>query len=121
LLKDQHYAPRDLQFRASYQGQMASILAALAPRLQPTLAVELNGLASKLGPHVPDNISQMSKFTLARISGTETTFEDPELNYLLAISNGDFDEASKLLDHIAEGERKKAVAQCSQRLRREFF
>jgi len=46
LLKDQHYAPRDLQFRASYQGQMASILAALAPRLQPTLAVELNGLAA---------------------------------------------------------------------------
>src|SRR5207244_2491231 len=33
LLKEQHYTQRDLQFRAAYQGEVAAILAALAPRL----------------------------------------------------------------------------------------
>jgi hypothetical protein len=111
LLKDQHYTQRDLQFRAAYQGQVAAILAALAPRLQPSLAGELTGIASKLAPQVPENISQMSKFTLARISGNKTSADDPETNFLLAISNGDFDEASKQVDRLKDGEKKDVFAQ----------
>ncbi len=111
LLKDQHYTQRDLQFRAAYQGQIAAILAALAPRLQPSLAGELTGTASKLAPQVPENISQMYKFTLARISGKQTNSDDPEMNFFLAISNGDFDEAGRLLDRLKDGERKDALGQ----------
>src|SRR5438105_385140 len=69
LLKDRHYTERDLQLRAAFQGQVAAILGALAPRLQPSLAVELTGIASKLAPQVPANISQMTQFALARLSG----------------------------------------------------
>jgi hypothetical protein len=53
----------------------------------------------------------MSKFTLARISGNKTTSENPEMNFLLAISNGDFDEAGRLLDRLKDGETKNALAQ----------
>jgi hypothetical protein len=111
LLKGQHYTKRDLQFRAAYQGQIAAILAALAPRLQPSLAAELTDIAAKLAPQVPANISQLNKFTLSRISGNQTTSEDPETNFLLAISNGDFDEASKQVDRLKDGEKKDLFAQ----------
>ena len=111
LLKDQHYTQRDLQFRAANQGQIAAILAALAPRLQPSLAGELTAIAAKLAPQVPPNIWQLNKFTLARISGNQTTSEDPETNFLLAISNGDFDEASTQLDRLKDGEKKDLFAQ----------
>ena len=111
LLKDQHYTQRDLQFRAANQGQIAAILAALAPRLQPSLVGELTAIAAKLAPQVPPSISQLNKFTLARISGNQTTSEDPETNFLLAVSNGDFDEASRQVDRLKDGEKKDVFAQ----------
>jgi hypothetical protein len=111
LVKDQHYAQRDLQFRAAYQGQVAAILAALAPRLQPSLAAELNAIAAKLGPQVPASISQLSQSALARISGNKLASDDAEQNFVFAMSNGDFDEAGKQLDLLKDGEKKDIYAQ----------
>jgi hypothetical protein len=111
LLKDQHYTQPELQFRAAYQAQVAAILAALAPRFQPSLAVELTGMANKLAPQVPPEFAQLARFTLAKISGSQATTDDPETNFFLAISNGDFDEASKQLDRLKSGEKKDTYAQ----------
>ena len=111
LTKDQHYSELDLQFRASYQAQVAAILAALAPRFQPSLAVELTDIARKLAPNVPASMPQLSQFTLSRIRGNQPTSDDPEMNFLLAISKADFDEASKLLDRLKESEKKDVYTQ----------
>jgi hypothetical protein len=111
LLKDQHYAQRDLQYRAVYQGQIAAILAALAPRFQPSLTVELTNVASKLAPQVPANISQMTQFALARLNGNKFASEDPEQSFLFALSNGDFDEAEKQVDNIKDDKKKSIYTQ----------
>src|SRR6185436_1502815 len=110
-IRDHHYNERDLQFRGAYQAQMAAILAALAPRFQPLQAAELSSIANKLAANVPPNIPQLSPFTLARISGNQLTSEDPEMNFAWAMSNGDFDEASKQLDRLKDGEKKDMYAQ----------
>src|SRR5262249_33838582 len=68
LVKEQHYTPADLQFRTISQAQVAIVLAALAPRYQPSSAGELSSLASKLSVSLPPNISQLTQFTAARIS-----------------------------------------------------
>src|SRR5207248_7926728 len=88
LMKDQHYAQRDLRFRAAYQGQIAAILAALAPRLQPSLTAELTEVAGKLGSQVPANISQMTKFAITRLRGDDLASEDPEQKFVYALSKG---------------------------------
>lgn len=111
LLKNHQYTQPELQFRAAYQAQMAAILAALAPRFQPSVAVQLAGIATKLAPQVPANMPQLSRFTLSRISGNPLTSDDPETNFFSAISNGDFDEASKQLDRLKDGENKDSYTQ----------
>lgn len=111
LLKDQHYTQRDLQVRAAYQGQIAAILAALAPRLQPSLSVELTAIASKLAPQIPANISQLSQFSVARLSGNKFASEDPEQSLFFALSNGDFDEARKQLDRLTDDKKKDIYGQ----------
>jgi hypothetical protein len=111
LVKNHHYTPPQLQFRAAYQAQVATILAALAPRFQPSLRTELTALAAKLAPQVPPSMPQLSRTTLSRISGTTLTSDDPETNFFTAISNGDFDEASRQLDRIKDSEKRDAYAQ----------
>ena len=111
LVKDQRYTQPQLQFRAAYQAQLATVLAALAPRFQPLLTAELTAIAGKLAPQVPANIPQLSRSTLSRISGSPLSSDDPETNFFSAISNGDFDEASKQLDRLQSGEKKEAYAQ----------
>ena len=111
LVKDQRYTPPELQYRTAYQAQVAAILAALAPRFQPSLQTELTAIAAKLGPHVPPNMPQLSRTTLSRISGTPLTSDDPETNFFTAISNGDFDEASRQLDRIKDADKKDMYAQ----------
>jgi hypothetical protein len=110
LLKDQHYTQRDLLVRAAYQGQIAAILAALAPRLQPSLSVEMTAIAGKLAPQIPANISQLSQFSVARLSGKFAS-EDPEQSLFFALSNGDFDEARKQLDRLKDDKKKDIYSQ----------
>jgi hypothetical protein len=111
LVKNHHYTPPQLQFRAAYQAQLATVLAALAPRFQPSLRTELTALAAKLAPQVPPNMPQLSRITLSRISGTAVVSDDPETNFLTAVSDGNFDEASRQLDRIKDSEKRDAYAQ----------
>ena len=111
LVKNHYYTQPQLQFRAAYQAQLATVLAALAPRFQPSLRTELTAIAAKLAPQVPPNMPQLSRTTLSRLSGSPLTSNDPETNFFAAISNGDFDEASNQLDRLTDREKKDAYAQ----------
>ena len=111
LVKNHHYTQPQLQFRAAYQAQLAAVLAALAPRFQPNLGTELTAIAAKLTPQVPPNMPQLSQTTLSRISGTPPTSDNPETNFFTAISNGDFDEASRQLERFKDSEKKDTYAQ----------
>ena len=111
LAREQHYNQRQLQFRAAYQAQMATVLAALAPRVQPQAANELADIARRLAPNVPPNIPQLSELTLARIGGRQINSEDPELNFLSALQKSDFDEARNFLDQIKSTDKKDSYAQ----------
>jgi hypothetical protein len=104
-----------LQFRAAYQGQLAAILAALAPRLQPSLAVELANIAGKLAPQVPANISQITRPALARIGGNKLASDDPEQSFFFALSNGEFDEAEKQLVRLQDEHKKDVYTQLLNR------
>ncbi|HEV8188858.1 MAG TPA: hypothetical protein VGP83_13980 [Pyrinomonadaceae bacterium] len=110
-LKARRYAPRDLEFRAANQGQVAAILAALAPRLQPTLAAELNAIAVKLSSQVPPNIAQVTRFALARLSAKRFTSDDPEENFAYALTSGDFEAASVQLERITDETKRKSYTQ----------
>jgi hypothetical protein len=111
LIKDYHYTERDLQYRNANQGQIAAILAALAPRLAPTLSVELNDIAGKLAPQIPANIAQMTQFALRRLKGEQLTSEDPEQQFAFALSKGDFAEARRQLDLLKDDQKKEAYTQ----------
>ncbi len=110
-LKRQRYTEPDLAFRAANQGQIAAILAALAPRLQPALAPELNAVAAKLSSQVPPNIAQIIKIALARLSGNQFSSENPEERFAFALSNGDFDEARQQLERLTDENKKKLYYQ----------
>jgi hypothetical protein len=110
LLKDQQLTQRHLQFRAAYQAELATILAALASRFQPSLAPELSGIAIKLAPQVPAHMPRLTQTTLARLSGSFTS-EDPEQRFVFALSSGDFDTARSELERIRDGERRNMYAQ----------
>jgi hypothetical protein len=111
LIKEKHYTQADLRFRASYQAQMALVLAALAPRFGPALVGELNGLARNLLGQLPPNVRQMAQFTASRL-GTDTPHtEDPETAIPLAISNGDYEEAGRLIEGLKTEEMKTIFTQ----------
>jgi len=111
LLKDVHFTQRDLQLRGAFQGQVAAILAALAPRIQPSLAVELTRIAAKLAPQVPSQISQVTELALARLSGNGFASEDAERSFFFYLLNGDFDEAGKQLDRLKDDKKKDIYTQ----------
>jgi hypothetical protein len=121
LLKDQHYTQGDLRFRAMCQGQVAVILAALAPRFKPSLSQELNGLARTLAVELPPGIAQLSQFTAARLSGSQSLSKNPEAAIQMAISNGDFEEAGQLIDELKNEELKKTYSQVLVRLQARTF
>ncbi len=104
-LRDQHYTAADVQFRAANQGQIAAILAALAPRLQPSFAVELSEIANRLGAQLPPNVSQMMRLPLARLSGNDLDSNDPEQKFFFALTKGDFAEARQQLDRLPDEKR----------------
>jgi hypothetical protein len=100
-----------LRFRSLYQGQIAVVLAALAPRYQPSLTAELKGLATKLSAQLPAGVAQMSEFTAARLRGDQTSLDTPETSIPLAISNGDFQEATTLINDLKDDDLKKTYLQ----------
>jgi len=111
LARDQHYAEHDLQYRAANQGQIAAILAVLAPRFQPSLAVELNAIASRLASQIPPNIAQLTRMALARLSGYGFSSNNPEENFAFSLSSGDFPEARKQLERLDDDHKKEMYEQ----------
>lgn len=110
LVREQHYNPRQLQFRGAYQAEVAAILAALAPRLQPTLAPELSAIATKLAPQVPAQMPRLPQYTLARLTGSFSS-EDPEQRFLFALSGGDFESAHNELDRFKDSDKRNLYLQ----------
>lgn len=110
LLKDQRYTQRQLQFRGAYQAEVAAILAALAPRLQRSLAPELAAIANSLAPQVPANMPRLPQFTLAKLSGSFTS-EDPEQRFFFALSSGDFAAARGELDRLKDSAKRTLYLQ----------
>lgn len=110
LMKDHHYTDRLLQFRGAYQAEVAAILAALAPRIQPSIAPELTDIARRLAHQVPANMPRLTQSMLAKLSGNFSS-EDPEQRFFFALSKPDFDEARKELDRIKEDETKSLYTQ----------
>ena len=110
LIKDQRYTDGLLQFRGAYQAEAAAILAALAPRFQPSLAPELSDIARRLAPQVPANMPRLTQSMLGKLSGNFSS-EDPEQRFFFALSKPDFDEARKELDRIKEKEKRNLYTQ----------
>jgi hypothetical protein len=110
LVRAQRYTQRQLQFRGAYQAEVAAILAALATRLQPSLAPELTAIANRLAPQVPANMPRLPQFTLAKLSGSFTS-EDPEQRFFFALSNGDFESARGELDRLKDSDKRTAYMQ----------
>ena len=108
LLRNQNYTTADLRFRQLYQGQVATVLAALARRYQPLLSGELDNLARKLSLQLPPNVAQMSAFTASRLSSDPATSSDPETAIPVAIANRDFQEAGRLIDELKNDELKRS-------------
>ncbi len=111
LLKEKGYTERDLRFRKIYQGQMAAVLSALAPRYAPELAEELNKLATNLAAALPPEISRLHQFTLARLSGNLGESDNSEMAISVALARGELDEAKRLLHKIEDESVKKALSQ----------
>lgn len=111
LTKEKRYTERDLRFRAVYQGQLALVLAALAPRYGPQFVEELNLIARRLSGNTPGSIANWSKYVVARLKGDYASSDNPETNIAVAIANGDFNEARRLIDKIDDEDRKKSLFQ----------
>jgi hypothetical protein len=111
LTKEKRYTERDLRFRAIYQGQIALILSALAPRYAPEFIGELVILARRFSGSIPANIADMSNFMTTRLKGERTSSDNPEIAISVAITNGDYDEARRLIDKIEDEARRKALSQ----------
>lgn len=111
LTKEKRYTEQDLRFRAIYQGQIALILAALAPRYGPQFIEELNLIARRFSDSTPANIADLSRFMIARLKGDQTSSENPDTAIVVAITNGDFDEARRLIVKIDDEGKRKAFSQ----------
>ncbi len=102
---------RDLQMRAVNQAMISVILAALAPRLQPSLAAELQSIAAKLAPQIPPSLAPFSQLSAAKLSGNPIKSEDAETNLASALSNGDYDEARRLLARVNDAKKREVYGQ----------
>jgi len=111
LLKEQQYTQTALRLRAVYQALVSQTLAALAPRFRPNLTAELNTLAAGLAGRLPADIAQMSKLTTLRLGAKDADPDKPEMAIALAIQNGDFEEAGRLIDDLKSEELRDFYAQ----------
>lgn len=111
LLKEQRYTEKDLRFRSIYQGQVAGILSALAPRYAPELTAELTKLATNLAAGFPPEIIQLHRMTLARITGNLTDSDSPETAISIAVARGEVEKARDLLEKLEDESARKALSQ----------
>ena len=111
LLKMRIYSSSELKMRGAYQAQLAMILASLAPRYHPALAIELTNVSAKLLTQVPSGIAQLAQFTAARLSNQSLSNSSPEISIPIAISSGDFQEASLQIDRLQNSEQRSLYSQ----------
>jgi hypothetical protein len=111
LRKEEGYTEKDLRFRSIYQGQIAAVLSALAPRYAREFVGELNELTTRLAAGLPPNMAQLFQFTLARISGVLKESDDAETAVSVAISRGELNEANRHLDKVKDESARKALSQ----------
>ena len=108
LKKEKRYTDHDLRFRLIYQGQIVLILTALAPRYGPQLLEELNALARRFSGTVPHSVADLSRFIAGRLRGEPTADDNQETAIAIAIANGEFLEARRLIDKVENDETRKA-------------
>lgn len=117
LQRKQRYTAADLRLRSLYQGPVAAILAALAPRYAPELVGELSALAARLAKEVPSPLARLERLRLLRLRralGQESEPAEPEdLDDAvgLAIERGELDKARKLIGRIEDEVKRKSLAQ----------
>ena len=111
------YTAREVQYRASNQALIAAILAALAPRFQPSFAVELRDIAAKLGPQMPPNLAQLTRLGLAKLSGKTLSSDDAEESFAYALSAGDYDEAERQLERLNDDKKREMYGQILHKTR----
>ena len=75
------------------------------------LSDELNVLAKRLSGTVPANVANFTRFIVARLSGDQTTVDNPDTAIAIAIANGDFDEARRLINKLEDEAKRKALLQ----------
>lgn len=111
LLKQQRYTEKDLRLRSIYQGQVAGILAALAPRYAPEVAEELTKLATNLAVDLPPEMIQLHRFTLARLTGNLAESDSPETAISIAVARGEVEKARDLLEKVQDESVTKGLSQ----------
>ncbi len=117
LRRKQQYTAADLRLRSLYQGPVAAILAALAPRYAPELVGELNALATRLAREIPSPLARIERLRIIRLRrtlGQESERSEPEdvdEAIRLAIERGELGEARKLIGRIEDEAKRKSFAQ----------
>jgi hypothetical protein len=116
-LVNQNAAPQnELKTRNLYQAQLSVILAALAPRYHPAVTNEINSVATKLMAQLPANLAQIAQFTASRLSYQTENIQNDELKITLAISNGNFQEASSQIDRLKSNDQREMYSQLLARV-----
>jgi hypothetical protein len=94
------------------QTQLAAVLAALAEGYAPERAVELNELARKMSADTAPQLQELTRYTLERINGRRYRPKDdtPEATLSMALTDGDFSEARRLLDKVEKEDLRKFYA-----------
>jgi hypothetical protein len=111
LQREEKYTQKDLRFRRIYQGQVAALLSALAPRYMPEHAQELSHLAANLTKDLPSETIRLLRLNLARISGRLEGSENAEIAISAALAGGRIDEAKQALERLSDENMKRAFAQ----------
>jgi len=111
LQREGRYTEKDLRFRRVYQGQVAALLSALAPRYAPGLVQELNERAATLAADLPPETMRLLRFNIARITGSLREVDDLQTAISVAIARGDVDGALRALEKLEDKGTKKALAQ----------
>lgn len=111
LRKEQGYSEKDLRFRSLFQGQVAAVLSALAPRLAPARAEELKKLAARLAAKLPPEMNPMLDPAVARLHQSPYEGASTETALSIALARGDLQEAKRLVDKVQDVTVKKVFSQ----------
>lgn len=107
LRKEQGYSEQDLRFRSIFQGHVAAVLSALAPRYAPERVEELKKLAADL----PSGTNSRFDPAVARLSEGPIEGASTEVAFSIALGRGDVEEAKRLLEKVQDASVKKTLSQ----------